>query len=343
MKFCCTKCFNDKYFEISDIPFQKTGKCYYCGTENAKLINPVDLKIHFDGLIDLYEPNGKNGKLLFNQISSDWNIFSNKIPRNLQKELFYKICLCPDHKKYALRGIDDIHKKAEINWKNFSDEIKYKNRFIISNTQIFDILDEFSYLFSLKDIPSVFYRARKMENFNEFNENDMLKPPKEKTTNGRANPKGIPYFYVASDSNTAIHEIRPHRGDIVCVAKIKATNIPKLKILDLRCINSYNFSPFEENEDAEELINALAFMKLFAKKLALPIISHQKDFDYLPTQYLCEKIKSLNWSGIAYKSSASSEKNEGYNIVFFNDADFKIIKYMKNEILETKIKSKLLK
>ncbi|MEE2026036.1 RES family NAD+ phosphorylase, partial [Alkalimonas mucilaginosa] len=65
-----------------------------------------------------------------------------------------------------------------------------------------------------------------------FEPTEMLAPPKDLVGNGRANPAGIPYLYVASDEVTAVSEIRPHTGEIVNVAEIQLET--SLKLIDLR-------------------------------------------------------------------------------------------------------------
>ncbi len=61
----------------------------------------------------------------------------------------------------------------------------------------------------------------------------MGKPPLGRSTQGRANPIGISYLYVTSDIKTAISEIRPHKGALVTVAKIKLPdNLKFFQILE---------------------------------------------------------------------------------------------------------------
>lgn len=41
-----------------------------------------------------------------------------------------------------------------------------------------------------------------------------MKPLSNSASEGRANPKGIPYLYVATDKETAMSEVRPSLGAI---------------------------------------------------------------------------------------------------------------------------------
>lgn len=50
---------------------------------------------------------------------------------------------------------------------------------------------------------------------------DRMKPRRDRTKEGRANPKGIPYLYTANDKETAIAEVRPWIGAYVSIAELK--------------------------------------------------------------------------------------------------------------------------
>ncbi len=57
-----------------------------------------------------------------------------------------------------------------------------------------------------------------------------MRPLKDSATEGRANPKGIPCLYVASERETAMSEIRPWIGSTVSVAKFSNKN--ELRLID---------------------------------------------------------------------------------------------------------------
>src|SRR3546814_1719092 len=59
----------------------------------------------------------------------------------------------------------------------------------------------------------------------------MGAPPKSRSSHGRANPAGSPYLYLGSLPETAAAEIRPHTGEVACVADF---TIPEIKAVDLR-------------------------------------------------------------------------------------------------------------
>ena len=127
--------------------------------------------------------------------------------------------------------------------------------------------------------------------------------------------------------NTSILEVRPSNGESICVAELIADS--KLKVLDLTSPRS-RFSPTTFEDD--KLISALSLIELLeALSLDLSIpITLSKKLNYLPTQFFCEFIKSLNLvQGIKFKSSFDDK----YNYVFFepiNSSFFSIKnKYLK--------------
>ncbi len=138
-----------------------------------------------------------------------------------------------------------------------------------------------------------------------------MKPLSDSATEGRANPKGIPCLYVATDKETAMSEVRPWLGAILSVAIFK---LPKdLKIIDFSVGHeSINLKFYFEEPTEEERVKAVwsDIDNAFSKPTK---ISDTKS-DYAPTQIISEFIKSKGYDGIAYKSSLAS----GYNIALFD-------------------------
>ncbi len=140
----------------------------------------------------------------------------------------------------------------------------------------------------------------------------MGAPPKELASQGRANPVGIPYLYLASTADTAVSEIRPHTGESASVADFTIPN--SLGVIDLR--NPRNtVSPFILNEEKKiaSLRGDIEFLVHLGKELTRPILPHVAAIDYLPSQYLCEFIKKCKYHGVIYKSSVG----EGVNLALF--------------------------
>lgn len=135
-----------------------------------------------------------------------------------------------------------------------------------------------------------------------YNEKASDAPPSDIVTDGRANPRHISYLYAASDVNTAVSEIRPMNGQKVSVATIEIQKELKIYIFDKKriCDNTHDFM------DQIEL-NYIAVL------FSMPCYGDEAK--YLPTQYICDYIRSLGYDGIRYDSSLCSS---GYNIVLFD-------------------------
>ncbi len=162
----------------------------------------------------------------------------------------------------------------------------------------------------------------------------MCKPQKNSVLGGRANPIGIPYLYVASSIDTAIAELRGHKGEVVTTAEFQMKDT--LELADLRDPKS-TISPFELNEENElEMIyENMPFLTLLGNELSKPIIPREADLEYLSSQYLCELLKQIGFHGIIYKSSIS----DGNNYVIFNDKRLKAVSTCQYQIIDVTTKS----
>jgi len=336
--FCCPNCFIDHFLqtEIQSISLNN-GTCDFCGSASQPLVNPKQLIDRFEPLLDLYrsDPFGKN---LITLLQDDWNIFQT-FSTELQTELLLQVSGNSNNlnERYSARFLKDVNNLQR--WEDFREELKFRNRFFPSNAPGIDHLMPFGkHLGRRATIDSqVFYRARTNNSCTLFTPDDMRKPPKDKAINGRANPLGISYLYVASDVDTAISEIRPHKGERVTIAEFKM--LQDLELADLRDPKE-SISPFQLNDDNElELIyKNLSYLTMLGNELSKPIIPQRVNLEYLPSQYLCELIKQIGFHGIIYKSSVSS----GNNFVIFNDERLDVVSCSSYEIIDTKIYSKKL-
>jgi hypothetical protein len=138
-------------------------------------------------------------------------------------------------------------------------------------------------------------------------------PPKRIASHGRANPAGIPYLYLGSTDETAISEIRPHTGEMACVARFRTAD--GLKIVDLRRPRTM-VSPFllDDAEDIGRMRNDLPFLERLGDELTRPVIPQSAAVEYTPSQYLCEFIKNGGYDGVIYRSSVS----DGINLALFD-------------------------
>ncbi|MCS6128521.1 RES family NAD+ phosphorylase [Shewanella oncorhynchi] len=137
-----------------------------------------------------------------------------------------------------------------------------------------------------------------------------MRPLSNSASEGRANPKGIPYLYVASDKETAMSEIRPWLGSVISIARF--TNIQELRIIDFSKHHNERLPCYLcEPDDAKKIEAVWTYID---NAFSQPVTNNDQKSDYVPTQIIAEFIRSLGYDGIAFKSSLS----KGHNLALFN-------------------------
>ncbi|MFT7405799.1 RES family NAD+ phosphorylase [Zhongshania sp.] len=155
---------------------------------------------------------------------------------------------------------------------------------------------------------------------------NRMKPLSDSAAEGRANSKGIPHLYIATDKETAMAEVRPWLGTILTVAHLKITR--DLKILDFSVEHgndNFKLKFIFEEPSYEEIIKSVwsDIDNAFSK----PTKASDLKSEYAPTQIISEFIRSKEYDGIAYKSSLA----EGHNICLF---DLDLAEIVKCDIFE---------
>ncbi|MEZ8646708.1 RES family NAD+ phosphorylase [Vibrio cyclitrophicus] len=216
--------------------------------------------------------------------------------------------------------------KSWASYRLFSQSVKNKSRYILdSDSQGFlkGIEDTCASRVEVIELNSTLWRAQMGHQTVPFIQNDIevddifvpypesrMRPLKDSATEGRANPKGIPCLYVASDKETAMSEIRPWLGSTVSVANFSNRN--KLKVIDFSKHHNGRI-PFylAEPDDAKKIEAVWTHMD---KAFSEPVTNSDQKSDYAPTQIIAELIKSLGYDGIAFKSSLCT----GHNLALFD-------------------------
>jgi hypothetical protein len=145
---------------------------------------------------------------------------------------------------------------------------------------------------------------------------DQMKPISNWQSEGRANPRGIPYLYLATTRNTALAEVRPWIGARISVAQFKVRR--DLDVID--CSKHYAkrgfFSLLGDRTRSREEGLWIAIDQAFAT----PVSKDDEQKEYIPTQTIAELFKSAGYDGIVYKSLLS---DDGFSLALFNldDAD----------------------
>jgi len=200
-------------------------------------------------------------------------------------------------------------------WGRLREELMYRNRFFPDIDINLDKLRRVLPYLVLKtdELPALWYRARIQPGEQSLDLSQMGAPPARIASHGRANPAGIPYLYLASTEKTAVSEIRPHAGEVICVAQFERPE--GLSIVDLGSPKD-TVSPFQLS-DAEEIIRMrgdLPFLERLGQELRRPVVPQAAAIDYTPSQYLCEFIKKCGHDGVVY----SSAQGDGLNLALFD-------------------------
>lgn len=317
-KRCCPSCIGDRGLRKQIFPIYNEqitiGTCSYCKTENESLIAPSYLKQHFELLVNIYHLD-EDGKSLVECFKDDWDMFpSPKMDIAHCKELLSDILNDGEIVRKNFSPSSSNQPNRLDSWAKLREELMYKNRFFPETAIDEDRLEELlSYLIlDSSEVPVKWYRARIQETDESYSIEEMGSPKNRQASQGRANPAGIPYLYIASTSDTAISEIRPHTGELVSVAEVAFSK--ELKLIDLR--NPRNtISPFilSSEEEVALLRGDIEFLQHLGNELTRPVLPKAAAIDYIPSQYLCEFIKKCGYDGVVYKSAVG----EGINLALF--------------------------
>ncbi|WP_428331551.1 RES family NAD+ phosphorylase [Mucilaginibacter sp.] len=311
------------------------GTCDFCGTKDKVVVSCEYLSPFFEPLFELYAPhhtaevslkidkpyllhehltaywpnlfnagvlNDKLIKFLVDQIGKGGEIYTN--------ELFEK----PVEFSYIVNELAENAYNLELKWESFADDIKYHNRFFVSEKLDTELLQSiFERLVVTIPAGAEFYRARISETL--LPPAEMGKPPLAHATAGRANPVGIPYLYLCNDLRTTLCETRISLHETLTVGKF--TSIEPISLVSLRKVDG--LGPFEvqgKQFSLEEFIEYRPYLQKLESELSKPVRKQDVHLDYLPTQFLCEFCKSIGFDAVEYKSSMNPD---GSNLALFSD------------------------
>lgn len=324
-KFCCAYCFGDPGLTQNIIPTivsdgtgrARQGECGYCGSQNVTTVQPSALSQWFEMLLDCYETD-VNGKSLPKLLTEDWNLFDHpSMDEAHAKELLGEILDDGEIVRKSFVPIESVLNETPQRWDKLRDEMMHRNRWFLDEPLDLDrlagLLEQLiTPMESFKQITETWYRSRLLSKGKIFSLEEMGAPPVELAGHGRANPVGIRYLYLASTPTTAVAEARPHTGDRACVAKFEITSILAVDLRNPR----RSASPFilESAEQIADLRAGLPLLERLGEELTKPVKPSSAAFEYIPSQYLCEFIKTRGYQGVIYRSSVG----EGVNLALFD-------------------------
>jgi hypothetical protein len=310
---CCPQCFGDTFLAAKIARYAiAQGRCDFCGADAQPLIEPPALLEDFETVVAAYEEDS-SGISILDVLKGEWHLFSS-FPRIDQSPLLDMIMggeFC--QKSYVVDG--SLGQRQVKEWEDFRSELKHRYRFFPESGPSLDYLEDLLAYLEVKLMPNSYFRARVQVN-GQYGMDAMGMPPTDTCGNGRANPSGIPYFYIASDESTALAEVRPHPGDMVSVGRFTLDS--EKAVVDLRDPRG-SISPFGKDEDTlRALRQDLVFLQKLSDDLAKPYQPRMAHLEYLPTQYLCEFIRKAGFAGVVYRSAVG----EGTNFVLFSEEGF---------------------
>lgn len=138
-------------------------------------------------------------------------------------------------------------------------------------------------------------------------------PLSGKAIEGRINPKGISYLYLANTIETAISEVRPWLKQEVTVGRFSLGK--DILVVDASQ-DKHSQHIFSERKIEEPLEKWEPFIwRDINQSFSIPAIVGEEHIHYVPTQYLSECFKNAGYEGIIYKSSLTED---GYNVALFD-------------------------
>ena len=324
----CHLCFNDKVLKewITENAIGR-AKCPWCG-RRGRLVYLHMLSEAFRDVASLYvEANGPDaadrGERIGDILDYEWEIFAEALT-DLRQELAVAILTADLHGKeiYDFPDYDGLFFTEQLSLEDAWDEKAYAvltggiprppdAGMIEVQRQLFGqfeiVFEDLAELFEPeKDGP--LYRARVYDDrqrTERFTVAELGAPPVDKATAGRANQEKQPVLYLANNKSTALAEVRPWKGAAVAVAEMKATR--DLSLVDLSQRRRMS-SPFfvELLKWRLELANLLYRL---GQDMSRPVMPHEQEVLYKPTQLLALMIQSAGYDGCIYPSAMGPGKN----------------------------------
>jgi len=333
---CCDCCFLDTSLQKIIVSLSRVkGECDFCGSKDVALVSCEMISEYFAPLFELYVPHPVTGGLiksfgpvlLHQHLKNYWpNLFNCKLlddklinllvdaigkGGDLYSEgLFQK----PVELNSIINKSQDEKDSLELKWDSFAEDIKYHNRFFISQKVDTDLLQSiFERLQHTFPAGHEFYRARISET--KLGIHEMGKPPFQITTAGRANPVGIPYLYLSSDLRTTLYETRISLHETLTVGKFISSE--PISLVSLKNIDMLGpFEILDKKFQIDEFTRYRPYLQKLESELSKPVRKQDLQLDYLPSQFLCEFCKSMGFDAVEYKSAMNIS---GSNLALFND------------------------
>jgi len=144
-----------------------------------------------------------------------------------------------------------------------------------------------------------------------------MKPVPGEAKEGRANPKGIPYLYVATQKETALSEVRPWVGSSISLAQVKILR----DVVVIDCSMKHPSESFYLDKPDPEKKESAVWSDI-DRAFSEPVTPSDGVADYVPTQIIAEVFRTNGFDGIAYRSRFGKK---GFNVALFDLAIAEVI------------------
>jgi RES domain-containing protein len=150
---------------------------------------------------------------------------------------------------------------------------------------------------------------------------ERMKPLPDRASEGRANPKGAPILYTATEAQTAVAEVRPWVGAYVSVAVLELqrdVTVVNCTEDDQRIVIYRDDAQIKPEERAKQVWRDID--RAFAQPYDP---ADQTVAAYAPTQVIAEFFRGKGLEGIAYRSAMGGA---GHNLALYDPSVAEVVK-----------------
>ncbi|WP_298248307.1 RES family NAD+ phosphorylase [uncultured Christiangramia sp.] len=331
----CPNCFSDTEIKGLISTSEEKGNCNICNSKDVHLLDIKELYDFFEELLENFQIV-EDGEPLRSKIQSNWSFFAS---RGTATEILNSVLFEISSEIISSDDLVDYTSEIKENynhWEIIKEELKWSKRFFINTAQLEDLGWDgfFNTQYELKS-KDLLFRARvhHMSGLPAISTSDMLCPPKNKASGGRANPLGIPYLYLSDSKETTLYEVRAAYLDELSVGTFKL----KGGIEDLRIVDFTEDTSLFQPTMVKDTIKARLLREKISIDLSKPMRRYDSEIEYIPTQFICEFIKvQTGADGIRFRSSLDTK---GKNIVLFDQNKIECTKVTLSKITSLKLKA----
>lgn len=349
-KYVCFNCFEDDALKDFVMRNASAERCDYCRTPSQNSIAaPVDKVLELIAESLLAEWDDPVNEVLWDGREGGWqgvgvldtsDLF-HTVSITDQPSLQNDIIQAFGGRQWCQKNPYELpgDEKYMLSWRMFIDAIAHKRRYFfacipsqfdlnlgiewnpeVTLRQVAHVVKEAGLVTTLTEGVRIYRSRVHSEGVSFETVTDLGPPPVDQASAGRMNAAGIPMFYGATTTATALAEATLHRTGHCATVGTWETTKP-LKIIDLTKIPEI---PSLFDSERRYLRSGLRFLHSFADDISHPIdLDGREHIEYSPTQVLAEYFR---WEssilgplhGVQYRSQRDEA---GSNLVLFFDGD----------------------